>query len=149
MVNLSSVNPALTPAQVTDILKQTADDLGNPGWDVYYGSGRVNASKAVTAALASVGTLDTVAPSVEITSPTTGQRITGTSTTIQVSASDNVRVVKNELYVDGVLTSTSSTAPFTIKWSTRKVAAGSHQLQCKAYDAAGNSGLSAELSVIK
>ena len=144
-----SVNPALTPAQVTDILKQTADDLGNPGWDVYYGSGRVNASKAVTAALASIGTLDTEAPSVEITSPTTGQRITGTSTTIQVSASDNVRVVKTELYVDGVLTSTSSTAPFTIKWSTRKVAAGSHQLQCKAYDAAGNSGLSAELSVIK
>jgi len=144
-----SVNPSLTPAQVTDILKQTADDLGTNGWDVYYGSGRVNALKAVTAALASIGSVDTAAPSVVITSPTNGQRITGTSTNILVSATDNTRVVKNELYVDGVLVSTSSTAPFTIKWSTRKVVAGTHQLQCKVYDAAGNSGLSSELSVVK
>ena len=144
-----SVNPSLTPAQVTTILKQTSDDLGTAGWDVYYGSGRVNASRAVTAALGTVGTADTVAPSIEITSPGNGQRLSGSSTTIQVSSSDNVGVVRNELYVDGVLTSTSSTAPFTIKWSTRKVVAGSHQLQCKAYDAAGNSGLSSQLTVVK
>jgi len=144
-----SVNPALTPAQVTDILKQNADDLGTTGWDVYYGSGRVNASRAVTAALGSVGTIDLLPPSVEITAPSNGQRVSGTSTNILVSASDNVRVVKNELYVDGVLTATSSTAPFTIKWSTRKVAAGSHLIKCKAYDAAGNSGLSSELTVVK
>lgn len=47
-----SVNPKLTPAQVTEILKQSADDLGAAGRDNVYGSGRVNAAKAVSAARA-------------------------------------------------------------------------------------------------
>src|SRR5436190_3682568 len=45
-----SVNPSLTGAQVQDILKGSADDLGAPGWDPSYGWGRVNAYKAVLAA---------------------------------------------------------------------------------------------------
>ncbi len=38
---------ALTPAQVRTILHQSADDLGKPGNDDYYGLGRVNALRAV------------------------------------------------------------------------------------------------------
>ncbi|MBN1409166.1 MAG: S8 family serine peptidase [Calditrichaceae bacterium] len=38
----------LNPAQVEVLLKQSADDLGKPGKDDYYGHGRVNAYKAVT-----------------------------------------------------------------------------------------------------
>ena len=144
-----SANPALTPAQVTDILKQSTDDLGAPGWDITYASGRVNAAKAVSAAWATRGGEDTTAPSVSITSPQTGQQVTGQSTSVQVIASDNVRVVKNELYVDGVLAATSTTAPFTIKWSTRKATAGAHELQCKAYDAAGNASMSSVVTVFK
>lgn len=45
-----SINPSLTPAAVTDLLKQNADDLGPVGWDPTYGSGRVNAARAVDAA---------------------------------------------------------------------------------------------------
>ena len=37
----------LTPAQVRTILQQSADDLGKPGNDDYYGAGRVNALRAV------------------------------------------------------------------------------------------------------
>jgi hypothetical protein len=144
-----SANPSLTPAQVTDILKQSTDDLGAAGWDNTYSSGRVNAAKAVSAALATRGREDTTAPSVSITSPQGGQQLTGQSTSVQVSASDNVRVVKNELYVDGVLAATSTTAPFTIKWTTRKATAGAHALQCKAYDAAGNAATSSAITVFK
>ena len=144
-----SVNPSLTPGQVTDILKESADDLGAAGPDNVYGSGRVNAARAVSAAWATRGTEDTIGPSVIITAPQTGQQLNGASTSIQVSASDNVRVVKNELYVDGVLVATSTAAPFTIKWNTRKASAGAHELQCKAYDAAGNSGMSAPVTVFK
>ncbi|MDO8335541.1 MAG: S8 family serine peptidase, partial [Candidatus Saccharibacteria bacterium] len=46
-----STNPNLTPAQAKSILFSTADDLGTAGWDQYYGHGRVNAAKAVAAAL--------------------------------------------------------------------------------------------------
>lgn len=45
-----SVNPSLTPAQVRDIIQRTADDLGDPGWDQYYGWGKLNLYKAVLAA---------------------------------------------------------------------------------------------------
>ncbi len=42
-----SANPSLTNAQVEEQLYRTADDLGPSGKDIYYGNGRVNASKAV------------------------------------------------------------------------------------------------------
>jgi subtilisin family serine protease len=38
---------SMDPAEVKAIMKQTADDLGKPGRDAYYGFGRVNAYKAV------------------------------------------------------------------------------------------------------
>lgn len=36
-----------TPAQVMSVLRQSADDLGKPGKDEYFGNGRINAFKAV------------------------------------------------------------------------------------------------------
>jgi subtilisin family serine protease len=39
---------SMHPAQVKAILQQSADDLGKPGNDEYYGMGRINAFKAVT-----------------------------------------------------------------------------------------------------
>lgn len=45
-----SANPSLTPAEVQNVLKQSADDLGASGWDSSYGWGRVNAARAVCAA---------------------------------------------------------------------------------------------------
>ena len=144
-----SANPSLTPAEIVDLLKQNADDLGPAGRDSVYGNGRVNAGKAVTAAAAARGVADTVAPSISIVAPQFGQQLSGPTTSVQVMAVDNVRVVKTELYVDGVLAATATTAPFTMKWNSRKAAAGAHELQCKAYDAAGNAGSSAPLTVFK
>jgi parallel beta-helix repeat protein len=39
--------PSMTRDQVRAQLRYTADDLGDPGFDVYYGYGRVNARRAV------------------------------------------------------------------------------------------------------
>lgn len=38
----------MSPAQVKAIIEQSADDLGKPGMDDFYGHGRINAYKAVT-----------------------------------------------------------------------------------------------------
>jgi len=46
-----SANPSLSSAQVQQVLKQSADDLGAAGWDPLYGWGRVNAQKAVSMAV--------------------------------------------------------------------------------------------------
>lgn len=144
-----SANPALTPTEVVDMLKRNADDLGPTGWDVTFGNGRVNAAKAVSAAAASRGVTDTIAPSISIVSPQFGQQLSGATTSVHVSAVDNVRVVKTELYVDGVLVATSTSAPFTMKWNSRKAAPGAHELLTKAYDAAGNAGTSTPVTVFK
>jgi subtilisin family serine protease len=144
-----SVNPTLTPAQVESLLKQNADDLGDAGWDPTFGFGRVNAFRAVSSAPVFQDITDTTPPDVNIISPQAGQKVSASTTRVEVSTGDNVRVVKNELYADGILVSTSTTAPFTTKWNTRKAASGSHQLECKAYDAAGNVGVSPAVTVYK
>jgi hypothetical protein len=51
--------------------------------------------------------------------------------------------------VDGRLTASSVTAPFSTSWNSRKAAAGAHTLVCKAYDAAGNIGVSQTVTVYK
>lgn len=47
-------DPALGPDQLRQILENTADDLGAPGWDPNYGHGRINALAAVQAVAAPV-----------------------------------------------------------------------------------------------
>ncbi|MBF2064257.1 MAG: S8 family serine peptidase [Calothrix sp. C42_A2020_038] len=47
-----SINPNLTATQVRNILTQTAVDLGESGYDRFYGHGFINADAAVRAALA-------------------------------------------------------------------------------------------------
>ena len=45
---LWSMEPTLTADQVEQVIEDTAFDLGAPGWDQYYGWGRINALAAVT-----------------------------------------------------------------------------------------------------
>lgn len=59
-----AANPDLTPLQADNILFSSVDDLGDPGWDKYYGHGRINAGVAVAAAMATIGTRDTTPPSI-------------------------------------------------------------------------------------
>lgn len=59
-----SVNPQLTPAEVRNIIQQTAEDqVGSPsedtaGFDIYYGWGRANAHQAVLMAQQTLKTTD-------------------------------------------------------------------------------------------
>ena len=89
---------------------------------------------------------DTTAPTAIITSPVSGEVIFG-NVSVTVNAYDNVGVVKTELYVGGVLTATSTSAPFTMRWNTRKTSAGIKTLVVKAYDARSNVGTSASVTV--
>ncbi len=133
-----STNPSLTPAQVTDILEQSADDRGQAGWDPGYGWGRVNAAQAVS--LAGGGApppLDTTPPSVSIASPAAGGTISGT-VPVQVTASDNVGVASVILKLDGTSLGSDTSSPYTFSWNTSTVPNGTHTLTATAADAAGN-----------
>lgn len=48
---LFAINPELSPEQVADLFKKTADDFGVTGRDDYYGHGRVHFGRAATEAV--------------------------------------------------------------------------------------------------
>jgi hypothetical protein len=116
--------------------------------------GALAADAAGNTAVASISvmvnnTVDSSPPTIRILSPTDGSPVSG-MVSVMVSTSDDASLVTRvELYVDGVLRTTSTSAPFTTKWNTRKEKSGSHLLQSKAYDALGKVGSSAGVTVYK
>ncbi|HSH55676.1 MAG TPA: Ig-like domain-containing protein [Candidatus Limnocylindrales bacterium] len=93
-------------------------------------------------------TADTTAPTTAITTPAAGATITaGSTVTVTASASDSAGVTKVEFYIDGALKGTDTTSPYAYAWNTTGVAAGSHTISSRAYDAAGNTSTSALVSV--
>jgi thermitase len=142
-----SVNPSLTPSQVEQILEATAVDLGDPGYDIYYGWGRVDAYAALKMASGvSPPPPDTNPPSVKITYPSDGDTVSG-AITVKVDASDDSGVSKVELYKNGVLFAVDSEAPYEFYWDTTADPDGVYVLAAKAYDVAGNCGESSSVSV--
>jgi subtilisin family serine protease len=91
-----------------------------------------------------VGQADLTPPEVQVTSVVSS----GKSITITASASDQQGpVVKVEFYVDGKLKATDTAAPWSAKISSKPLGSGTHSVQARAYDAAGNVASSATVSV--
>jgi hypothetical protein len=83
-----------------------------------------------------------------VTSPWNGTYVyVGKKYTLKASASDNVAVAKVEFYVNGVLKCTDTTANYTCSWTTPAGRGIKYSIQSKAYDAAGNAGVSAIITV--
>ncbi|MBI1827186.1 MAG: S8 family serine peptidase [Planctomycetes bacterium] len=49
-VLIRSYAPQLSATQIAQLLRDSANDLGDPGWDEHFGAGRLNAAKAMTIA---------------------------------------------------------------------------------------------------
>ena len=143
---IMSANPSLTNTQVVEIINQNTDDIGTPGFDPYFGFGRINVYKSLVAATGTVPEPDTVAPTATITSPTDGSTVTG-SITVSVTATDNVGVSEVELYIDDVLFATDNTEPYDFLWDTTNYSDGAHELLAIAYDASSNAGQSDPVTV--
>jgi thermitase len=141
---LVSYDPQMTNAAIVELLKNNSDDLGSAGYDIYYGYGRVNAYRALLAA--GSPPTDTTAPVTSISSPAPGSTVSG-AVTVPVSATDDVGVTKVELYLDNALSQVTSLLPASFTWDTLASANGTHTLHAIGYDGAGNSGVSADVSV--
>jgi chitodextrinase len=93
-------------------------------------------------------TIDTVNPSVSITSPFNGATISkGTTVSVTASASDAGGVSSVQFLVDGASAGTDNSSPYTYSWNTSSLSLGSHTLQAKATDASGNVGTSSTVTV--
>jgi hypothetical protein len=91
--------------------------------------------------------LDTVAPTVTMTSPAGGTYRRGTLA-LAATASDAGSGVDRVAFYDGTtLLGTDTSAPYQTSWNTRKVALGQHTLTAVATDRAGNSTPSPPVTV--
>jgi thermitase len=136
--------PDFGAAQVDSTLKASATDLAPAGTDKYFGAGRVNAAAAV--ALAGGVAADTTPPTVAIASPTGGSTVAGI-VPVSINATDNVGVTKVDLRVNGTTVANDTLAPYQFSWDSTTVTNGSVTLTAVAYDAAGNSAVSAGVAL--
>ncbi len=82
---------------------------------------------------------DTTAPTARITAPAANSSVSGTAT-VTATATDDTGVKKVELYVNGILSGTDDTSPYSFSWNTAAIPNGPQALAARAYDAAGNVG---------
>ncbi|MDB5823692.1 MAG: peptidase [Herminiimonas sp.] len=143
---MMAANPALDGTKIESLMYASAVDLGAAGRDPYYGYGRVDAAAGVKAAVATVSTIDTQAPTSSISAPVAFSSVTGL-VAVNVSAADNVGVARVELQVNGNTVASDSSAPFGFSWDSTGVANGMANLVAVAYDAAGNAAPSPAVSV--
>ena len=141
---MMAANPSLDPSQLEGLLLQTADDLGTEGFDIFYGHGRVNAAAAVQMA-AGGQVADTQLPSVLIMNPTGGE-VSGI-VSVDVSAGDNVEVVRVDLSADGFFVASDNGRPYEFSWDSTLYSDGPLTLEAMAYDGAGNEGISSGVEV--
>jgi hypothetical protein len=130
-----AARPSLSASALVSLLEANSDDLGATGFDPSFGWGRVNAYKAVSAALSAPVNPP---PSVAISAPTAGSTVSGT-VTVSGAASDSLGISSVKLYCDGVLVSSTTSASFAFGWNAGTVA-GTHTLSVAAQDPAGNTG---------
>lgn len=90
--------------------------------------------------------VDTTSPTSVITFPTDQAVVSGIVNVTPIVSDDN-GVVRVELLKDGKLFHTEYMAPFTSSWPSMIDTNGPHTLQVKAYDAAGNVGVSPVVTV--
>jgi len=109
----------------------------------YDAAGNVGQSTNVSV---TVNNADITMPTVAISSPSASATVSGT-VAVTANATDNIGVSRVEFYVNNVLQSTDTSSPYSFSWSTTTVTNGSFALSARAYDATGNVGQSANVSV--
>jgi subtilisin family serine protease len=145
-----------TAAQAWTQMTGTAVDLGFPGFDLFYGWGRVDAYRAVTQPAVFLPIGDTTPPTVVFASPFDGYVIGQKIVTVSVEATDDNALSAIELrFIQTVnawqistLVATSASSPLTYKLHTDNLPSGTYTLDARAIDAAGNA-TSTSIDVIK
>ncbi|MCX7942867.1 MAG: Ig-like domain-containing protein [Dictyoglomaceae bacterium] len=85
---------------------------------------------------------DTILPQISIIYPINEQKVSGTII-IHIQASDNVEVVKIEIFIDGNKVAEDKQSQYEYSWNTDNLQYNSqHIIFAKAYDNAGNVGIS-------
>ncbi len=122
-----SWNTVLLSNGIHRILVEASDIHGNKAW---HGVNFIVTNNDVTP------------PVVSITSPTTGQSVSG-SITAQISATDDATMSKVRFWLDGVYKGYDVTLPYGLSINTTLLTNGTHRLLVEAADVANNKSYAA------
>lgn len=105
----------------------------------YDAAGNAATSANVTVNVANNVVADTTPPTLTITNPVNGSKVSGTIS-ISSSASDNMGAsgLSQVMTIDGVRVASGTGGSLSYSWNSRKASAGSHVIAVTATDAAGN-----------
>ncbi|MCZ7556984.1 MAG: Ig-like domain-containing protein [Bacteroidia bacterium] len=94
---------------------------------------------------------DTEKPSVTFVKPANDQQFSEATLDVELTATDNVGVVKIELYVNTASSPavTLQNAPWQTALDVSALTPGTHTIRAKAYDAAGNASNFVAVTVVK
>ncbi|WP_395851944.1 Ig-like domain-containing protein [Cystobacter fuscus] len=138
LIGTSSTSPyaiSWNPSAVAD----GDHTLTAKAYDVY---GNVGTSAGVIVTVSK----DVTPPTVSVTAPTESATISG-SFHLSANATDDYLMSRVEYFIDGSLLGSTPYGPsYGYIWNSRTVTNGTHTLVAKAYDAAGNVGVSATRS---
>lgn len=139
VVGTDTASPYSLLWSTANVAAGTTHTMQARAYDTY---NNVNSSALVTV------TVEKTPPTVALTAPLAGAVLAGT-TSLSATASDASGISKVEFYANGVLKGSSFAAasPYTFSWNTTLVPNSTYSLTAKAYDKAGNTALSAAVSV--
>jgi hypothetical protein len=117
-------------------------------YKVYAGTLSGEQGCAPISAPAPAPTVDSMAPTVSITSPLNGSTVKVRSiVSVKATASDNVAVQTVDFYINGSLKCSDTTYPYECPFRLSSHAGRSYQIQATANDATGNKGSSTTVYV--
>lgn len=128
------------PIEASTATSATINGL-DPASSYYFAVTAYNSQGVESAYSNVVQVQEMVAPSVSITSPAANSALSG-SVAVAASAGDNRGVSRVEFYLNGALMGSDGSAPYGYNWDTSALGNGQYTLSAKAYDAAGNVGVS-------
>ena len=100
----------------------------------YDGAGNVGTSASVSVTFGN----DTTAPVISSLKPANGATVSPTSQAVSALATDNQKVAKTSLIIDGKEVAIAYGGSVSYSWNTRRVVKGAHNITVRAWDAAGN-----------
>lgn len=116
----------------------------------YDAAENIGISAAITVTV-SPTTADITPPTITITKPANNATVEGNLVELNASASDNVAVTRVEFYLDNSNTTLVGAVLvsnyYLAYWNTTTTSNGAHTLKAKAFDAAGNAGVSQTINI--
>ncbi|MFA6474048.1 MAG: Ig-like domain-containing protein [Patescibacteria group bacterium] len=120
----------------------------NPGANDYSLLSAIASQCPANAGYYAAGGGDVTPPTVSVTAPANAATVSGSSVTVSATAADNTGVAGVQFKLDGTnIGSEDTNAPYSITWDSTAATNAAHTLTAVARDAAGNSTISAGISI--